>query len=407
MRLDCLYICPWSLNDPLSQSQSLPYIRGLVSEGYSFALLTLETQKLKLSSDEVRKIKVELARENIHWSPIDWNSGTAIKHKLFGIWAVLSTGIRICFKHKPQLIHSRSSLPAFAAVFLAKMFRLKYLYDADSILSEEYADTGHLSRKSYGFKFLALSEAWARNNADHVIVLTDVLRKDFKEVYDVQTPVEVIPCCVDTQLFSPDEIIRKKRRAELFLSDENLFVYVGKVGSWYQVDETFRFFRIYKKAYSDSKLLIITQDDPISFIEIARVEGVAEEDYFVRKASRNEVSEWLSAADAAFSLIRQVRSKRGSSPVKFAEYLASGLPVITTDGIGDCSRFVLDNNVGVVLKDLSDQTIQAGANYLHKMWLRDHRLEISTRCRKIAENNLSLKSVGHKRYREIYHRLFD
>jgi hypothetical protein len=39
-----------------------------------------------------------------------------------------------------------------------------------------------------------------------------------------------------------------------------------------------------------------------------------------------------------------------ASPVKFGEYLASGLPVVMSAGIGDYSELVRRKKVGVILK---------------------------------------------------------
>ena len=146
-RVDSLYICPWSLRDPLCQSQSLPYVRDLADSGRRFAFITFE-------SDGVPKPSAAI-HQNISWYPIVWDSGNALSSKLLGILRVLAMGSWICLKHRPKLIHSRTSLPAFMAVLLKKLFRRRFLYDADSILSDEYADTGHLPPTSSGFRFLS------------------------------------------------------------------------------------------------------------------------------------------------------------------------------------------------------------------------------------------------------------
>src|SRR5687768_11743835 len=143
-RIDSLYICPWSIADPLCSSQSLAYIHGLGDAGYEFALITFETSEHSSTAAEKEERKRSLAEKGIHWYPVDWQIGNSISDKLKGILSVMAQGIKVCRRHRPRLIHSRSSLPVFAAVMLSKLFRVKFLYDADSLLSEEYLDIGHI-----------------------------------------------------------------------------------------------------------------------------------------------------------------------------------------------------------------------------------------------------------------------
>jgi glycosyltransferase involved in cell wall biosynthesis len=225
---------------------------------------------------EQAEAKRSLASKGIYWYPVNWPAGTTVANKIKGIRSVITTGITVCRRHRPRLIHSRSSLPVFAAVTLSKLFRTKFLYDADSLLSEEYLDVGHVTRDSRGYKFLAWSEKWARKNADHIIVLTERLRDVYLKDFRVTVTVDVIPCCVDTDVFSFDPEARKRLRNDLGTNDDLLFVYVGKVGSWYVVDETFELFKAINEVYPASRLLIISRDGEDVFREIAKKVGVAE-----------------------------------------------------------------------------------------------------------------------------------
>ncbi len=70
MRVTSLYICPWSLNDPLCQSQSLAYLRGLTEHGYKFALMTFENPKYAVAETEKIAVKKKLETQGIYWYPI-------------------------------------------------------------------------------------------------------------------------------------------------------------------------------------------------------------------------------------------------------------------------------------------------------------------------------------------------
>src|SRR5215203_335180 len=179
LKVDCLYICPWSLQDPLCRSQSLSYVRGLVSAGYRFAFITFENERFLLPPDERERLQRELKDEGIIWYPVKWDQGVGLGSKLRSLTAAIATGIKAARRHQPKLVHSRSSLPVVVSLTLQRLFGSKFLYDADSVLSEEYVDVGHLSRESRGYKLMAKSEAMARRRADHMIVLTEALRERF------------------------------------------------------------------------------------------------------------------------------------------------------------------------------------------------------------------------------------
>ena len=69
--------------------------------------------------------------------------------------------------------------------------------------------------------------------------------------------------------------------------------------------------------------------------------------------SREEVSYYLPIADIGF-IFREKRSlNKAASPVKFGEYLASGLKVVATNYIGDMSKQIIDNNLGLILSGQS------------------------------------------------------
>ena len=374
-------------------------MRQLVTAGNEFSLITFEIAAYRLDPLEITAQREQLQIEGIDWHPVNWDGGTSLGAKIGGVFRVLGAGIRVCLRNRPTLIHSRSSLPCFMAVCLKKLFRTKYLYDADSMLSEEYADIGHMRRESSGFRFLAWSEKWARKNADHIIVLTEKLRDEYRNKLEVKKQIDVIPCCVDLKRFASVDEARSARRTEIGIVDERLYIYVGKVGSWYLVDETFDLFRVALAHDPECRLLIITPDQPAVFDAIARRGGVPESAYSIRSAGFEIVGEWMAAADVGLALIKQVSSKRGSSPVKFAEYLASGLPIISTTGIGDLDELINRNEIGACLGEFTDDAYAKALQHVEELG------DVAQRCREVAAKEFDLERVGGTRYRKVYSEL--
>lgn len=400
-----LYICYWSLMDPLCQTQSLAYLRCLATPDRPFVLITFEQPRFRLNRETAAAMRASLAAAGIYWYPLTYHKRFPLLATGFDCLAGVLTGLYATWRHRPAVVHSRGSIPAAMALVLQGLFRLQFLYDADSRLSEEYADNGHWSRQSVPFRVTARVEALARRTADRIVVLSRTLREDFVSQFGVRAPVEVIPCCVEVERFQRDEGARALKREELGLHSEKLFVYVGKLGPRYLVSELFGLLKTARESLSDAHLLILSGDAPEGFAAIANQHGLGPSAYTLKHASHAEVPQWLSAADAGLALIRSAGCERGSSPVKIGEYLAMGLPVVVTGGIGDYSELLARERVGVVLDGLDASAFRDGIGRLAALWQEGDCLR--ARCRAIAVEEVGLCQVGCSRYRRVYDHLLN
>jgi glycosyltransferase involved in cell wall biosynthesis len=282
---------------------------------------------------------------------------------------------------------------------------MKFLYDADSSLSEEYADVGHWSRDGLPYRITSFFERRARQRCDGWIVLTDQWRCEYASEVNPRARIAVIPCCVETARFRFDAEARRQKREALGVGAEKLLVYAGKAGSWYLVEELFDLLAAFLKANKPARLLILSGDPPETFHQIARARGIAGRHYLVRAVPHAEMPAWLSACDAGTALIKMACSKRGSSPDKVGEYLATGLPVIITDRIGDTSALIATESLGVVLGDFASDSYRNVIETLYGLWADTPVLR--RRCRNAAEQFLDLQTAGIARYRQMYDSLLE
>jgi glycosyltransferase involved in cell wall biosynthesis len=110
----------------------------------------------------------------------------------------------------------------------------------------------------------------------------------------------------------------------------------------------------------------------------------------------------VAAADVGISFRKGELSKRAASPTKVGEYLAAGLPVVSSAGIGDCDELIERNRVGVIVRDASRDAHRIAAEAILAL-LRDDRL--AERCLTVAQSDLSMRGVGGPRYAAVYERL--
>ena len=386
--------------DPLCQSQSLPYLQQLAADGHKVALMTYEQPQFRLDAAEQSRTRALLQEQGIYWYPMRYHKRFSLAATAYDCFRGIITGRSIVRRHGIRLVHSRATVPAVVAVALARICGLRFLYDADSRLSEEYADNGHWPRDGIRFRLAAAFESLARRRADSIIVLSEQLRVDFQQRFGVNAPVEVIPCCVDTNEFIRTPQTRQDRRDSLKIAaDQKLLIYVGKIGPRYLVAEAFRFYAEVCKR-QPARLLILSGDSSEDFAAIAQEQGVSPKQFDVKCVSRAAVIEWLCAADAGLALIRTANCERGSSPIKIGEYLAMGLPVVVTEGIGDYSEAIRLHRLGTVSAARNADDLKQAVDELQELWHEGS--SVSDRCRLFARGHLDLANTGGSRYRAVY-----
>ncbi len=193
----------------------------------------------------------------------------------------------------------------------------------------------------------------------------------------------MIPTCAEVSTFRPRVSGQKP---------EFGLIYCGSIGTWYMADEMMVFARL-AAGIVPGPVLFLTQQPE----ELRRL-GATPDWAEIRAAEPGSVAEWLRRGTALFFFIRPIPSKRASCPTKFAEGLASGLPVVCNRGIGDLDDIVEQEGVGILVDGFSEAAYSTAARRL-KGLLEDPGL--SNRCRHLAETRYSV-ALGVAAYHELY-----
>lgn len=394
--VDAVYIAYWSLRDPLCQSQSLPVARALAARGWRLGLMTFEQPRWAVAKDDVRGVAGALRREGISWQPTAYHKRPPVLSTVFDV----AHGAWICYRNgafrRARLFHGRGTVANAIAYLASRLTGALYLDDADGPLSEEYVDAGVWRRGSAAHRLTRWAEGRFLRTANAVAVLTARRREEVAPL--ARASVTVLPCGVDTDHFAPRPGEAERLRRALALRG-TVLVYSGKAGGWYRADTVVEFARAVLDVTGEVTLLVLTTEDPAIFLAKAAAAGVR---CVVREASREDMPSYLSAADAGLSFRLETPSQRACSPVKNGEYLACGLPVVTTPGAGDYSELVEKRHVGVVLPALDAAGLRRAAEDLVRL-LGDP--ELSTRCRRTAREEVDLREVVVPRYFALYETL--
>lgn len=131
-----------------------------------------------------------------------------------------------------------------------------------------------------------------------------------------------------------------------------------------------------------------------------RKRGIEERDYTVLAATTADVPSYLSASDAGLAFIKPCFSKLASSPTKYAEYLACGLPLIINCGIGDSDTLITREKTGVLVRDFSQTEYRSAIAAIEDFAGQPET--VRRRNREVAERLFDVRRVGVERYAHLY-----
>lgn len=393
MSLDSVYVTYWSLRDPLCESQSLPVLRSLARAGYRLGLVTYEQAPWAVPPGERARIADGLAAEGVTWTPLDYHKRPPLLSTLYDIAAGALHTAAVVKRSGARLVHGRASVPAAIARGAAWLSGRRFFDDADGPLSDEYVDAGVWKQGSLPHRLTRAVERHCLSHADQVAVLSSLRRDELRGL--VKGEIEVLPCGVDTALFRFDAEARERLRSELDLRG-TVLVYSGKAGGWYLTDPLLDFARAAATALGETTLLVLTTGDPHPFTAGAAARGLR---CVVRSARREAMPGLLSAADAGLSFRLDSPSQRACSPIKNGEYLACGLPVVTTAGAGDYSALVARERVGVVVPAFDAPALRTAALALTALLGEP---DLRQRCRAVALAEVGLNEIVVPRYLRLY-----
>jgi glycosyltransferase involved in cell wall biosynthesis len=283
-----------------------------------------------------------------------------------------------------DIVHCRADV-ATAMARLARLSpRVRLVYDMRGFFSAERTDAGSWKAGGPIDQAVRWVESGNLARANGIVVLTEAAAADLQATRSLP-PCRVVPTCVDVAAFHP-------AAAE---TPEYGLVFAGSLGTWYMTDEMVAFARVAQR-HVPGRVLFLTPQP-----QLALRAGASPDWCDVRTAEPTEVPTWLRRCRAVFFFCRPSRARLASCPTKFAEALATGLPVAANAGIGDLDRIIPEHRVGVVLPGLGPAAFETAGRQLASL-LADPATP--ARCRRLAEERFAVR-VGVARYLSLYREL--
>ena len=351
-----LYLSYDGMTDPLGQSQVLPYLVGLSKKGYVFTLISFEKQ------DRFEKDKATIQKicddSNISWNPQFYTKKPPVLSTLKDIWKMNRLAKKVHASKPIEIIHCRSYISALIGLGFKRKHDVKFLFDMRGFWADERVEGKIWNLKNpllkWVYSYFKKKEKQFFSESDGIVSLTHVGKKiilDWKLPNVSNDKIEVIPCCVDLELFNLKSIdARKQTELRQKFGLENKFVvgYVGSIGTWYMLPEMLQTFKKIKEQHTNSVFLFVTKDNSEQIISEAQKIGISKESLCFTSCIHSEVPLYLSLFDLSIFYIRPSFSKQASSPTKQGELMAMGIPIFCNSGVGDTTEIIHKYQSGIV-----------------------------------------------------------
>lgn len=293
----------------------------------------------------------------------------------------------------PTRIYYRSCMLHRQIKLLATELDALSLFDLRGAISEEV----RLRRgRSLRYYYVRHAERTTFREATRLACVSDYL-KDYIEEGCGRRDVSVVPNCVDGDIFFFDPSARNEVRSALEYSEnERVIVYSGGSSKWQNIELMVAVFGAIARLNANYRFLFLTRDIDAISNQIER-DNVVKERSIVREVGLHEVHRFLSAADSGIVMRGAHAADKASSPIKVAEYLACGCPVIFREGLGDYVPRLPSVGAGLMLSGNKDTMAQ----HIHQYLLSTDSGEARRNAIKFANDELRRDS-----YESQYVRFF-
>lgn len=343
-----LYISLTGMGEALGKSQVLEYLIELAKENEIY-LISYEREDDK---HEHESLKSYMKEHNINWHFLMYSNKFGVFSTLTQLFLGMLKGSTLIRKHKINIVHARSMIPALLGYGLKYFHGVKLLFDIRDFSTDEKVDRFRIKKDSIIYKILMYLEELLYEKSDFIVALTYISKDILHKKYAIPDEIiSVIPTCANNNIFFPfDKETKNSFKLELgFKIEDKIIVHSGSVTGWYMFEEEVQFVK--KMMHNDPliKFIILNRGEHEYIKKILLKYEIKLKNCIIDSVSFYDVNKYLNIADASIYFIRPTYSKKAAAPTKFAELVACNIPSITNTGIGDMEMYFNKYNVGYLL----------------------------------------------------------
>lgn len=297
-------------------------------------------------------------------------------------------------KHQIRYLMPRSIIPCSMCMFALNANKdIRLIFDTDGLVADDRIDFSEMSPLSLTYRLLRDIENLGLNRATTVLTRTHASLPILYSRAGASSPPSkffVVPNGKNENLFRPasqDE--RESLRTRFgWNSDTIVVIHVGSLGPAYYPDKIFSFFKTLLKYEPNSFLQILTGN--LDVAEQALGDSQVPLDKIdIRRVAHDQVPLYIAASDLGIAFRQPLFSLQAAAPIKIAEYLLCGVPIITTYGVGDVNEQLSGSESVHFLESPTTSAFLDAIDWLLKT-VRPNFKTIQNSCREIGLRHFSM-----------------
>jgi hypothetical protein len=248
----------------------------------------------------------------------------------------------VCRLLKPAGIICRGPFATWMALRMrARGLTKRVCFDGRGAYAAEWEEYRIIDDDALIAQFRPL-EHEAVNQSDYRIAVSQALVEHWRERYGYRADAHVVvPCTLGKDVEQAEPQIAERSDGSVRL------VYSGSTAGWQSFDLLKPLLTKLLNEQPKVQVLFLSKRDGNNSALEAAYPGRVE----VKWLDHAQVAAALASCDFGIMVREKTITNRVASPTKFAEYLSSGLRVITNAGLGDFSALVAARSLGLVVEE--------------------------------------------------------
>lgn len=289
----------------------------------------------------------------VHWFPNRYSNKMGYPRRLLAFLRFACALPRKMRELSPADVILASSPPltiATPAIVGARILRIPYVLEVRD-LWPELAIAMQILETRFLIVLARLLEKLAYRDARHIIALSPGMKAQIVRQKVRASKITVIPNCCDHELFDTTEKERKSTRAKMsFLKGRKLVLYAGTIGFANQLEYVVRMAaRSKQRGHKLCYVVMGSGKEETLIRDLAADLGVLDDNFFLLPpVPKSEIPKFFAAADINLNVLRGAKELGNSSPNKFFDSIAAGVPVAINFG-GWLSTLLKKTGAGLVL----------------------------------------------------------
>jgi glycosyltransferase involved in cell wall biosynthesis len=394
MKKTILFISYSNITDPIIHSQGLPLLKSLAGEGYTCSFISSE------KSNENSDIKNRIYNKYsccITFYSFKLKSSKFIPNWIFSFYLKALQVKKIIEEKNISILHCRSLFPGIIAL-IVKIFykkRIKIIYDNRGVYIDEKIYKGHWNAN--GIKEIVtrkLEKLLIKKCTAQVVVSnyfkSYIIEKNLQYTTNIKEKTFVI---TNGTKIDESRIFIEKDRSRI------TGVFVGSAAKWQNLDGVINLIKISQNINKSLYFKIISYNIEV-FENAIKQSGLDNSRIELMHVESHKIQAIIASSSFGVLLREDNLINNVASPLKFAEYLSAGLPILISKGIGDTEEVIKKYNIGVIVEN---EFYEEGLKSMIEL-LKDE--DIHNRCIHIAKKEFNINN-NFEKYKMLYNKIVD